>query len=104
MKASNFYNLGDLSVCIQNFQQAEHCYNEALINDKKTEEIKNIADTAIGLAEIKLKNNKYNEALDQFIEVINILKPLEANANLARAYNSLHRIYSKLDNPHMALS
>ncbi|TMO65336.1 hypothetical protein CWC19_17685 [Pseudoalteromonas aurantia] len=64
----------------------------------------NKQNTAIGLAEIKLKNNKYNETLDQFIEVINILKPLEANANLARAYNSLHRIYSKLDNPHMALS
>ncbi|KAF7764716.1 hypothetical protein PCIT_b0768 [Pseudoalteromonas citrea] len=104
IKASNFFNLGDLSSRIHNLEQAEYFFNKALLNDKKSKEIRNIAGTAIRLAEITFKNKKYAQALPRFIEAIEILQPLNANVSLSRAYNTLHLIYLKLNNPHMALS
>ncbi|MBQ4846711.1 ATP-binding protein [Pseudoalteromonas sp. MMG005] len=104
VKASNFYNLGDLSVRIHNLEQAEFFFTKALINDKKSKQVMNIADTAIRLAEVTLKNKKYPQALSQFLDVIKILTPLGANSSLSRAYNSLHLIYIELGNHHMALS
>ncbi len=87
-RGANFYNLGDISLQLGDLDNAEYFFSEALIADKASKEVRNIAGTALRLAELKFRNKKYQAANTQIDEAIDYLKQIGANAALSRAYRT----------------
>ncbi|ODB41750.1 histidine kinase [Pseudoalteromonas sp. BMB] len=100
-QGANFYNLGDISVRMGDEENAEYFFQQALVADKASKELRNVAGTALRLGELKFKNGKTDEALAQTKEAIEFLKELNARVSLARAYRNsalIHIAKADLDN------
>ncbi|RRS09819.1 sensor histidine kinase [Pseudoalteromonas sp. J010] len=99
-QGANFYNLGDISVRLGDKENAEYFFQQALIADKASKELRNVAGTALRLGELKFKNGKADEALLQVNEAIELLRQLDARVSLSRAHRTAALIYitkSELD-------
>ncbi|WP_052262370.1 ATP-binding protein [Pseudoalteromonas luteoviolacea] len=103
IKASNFYNLGDISVRLDDYEQAEIFFRWALGEDKKDGNIVAIADSALRLSQVSYKKDNHQVAIDNIYEALKYLKQTTANESLSRAYHMLASSYMKLDQGDAAL-
>ncbi|MEJ6476274.1 ATP-binding protein [Pseudoalteromonas piscicida] len=92
-QGANFYNLGDISIRLGDKENAEYFFQQALAADKASKELRNVAGTALRLAELKFQNGKTDEALSQIKEAIEFLKQLNARVSLSRSYRTSALIY-----------
>ncbi|MCF6441225.1 ATP-binding protein [Pseudoalteromonas luteoviolacea] len=103
IKASNFYNLGDISVRLDDYDQAEIFFRWALGEDKKDGNIVAIADSALRLSQVSFKKNNHKVAIDNIYDALKYLKQTNANESLSRAYHMLASSYIKLEQGDAAL-
>ncbi|KZN45450.1 tetratricopeptide repeat protein [Pseudoalteromonas luteoviolacea] len=103
IKASNFYNLGDISVRLDDYEQAEIFFRWALAEDKKHGEIVAIADSALRLSHVSFKKENYALAVENINEALKYLTQTNANESLSRAYHMLASSHMKLQQPDEAL-
>ncbi|KZN35803.1 hypothetical protein N474_17950 [Pseudoalteromonas luteoviolacea CPMOR-2] len=103
IKASNFYNLGDISVRLNDYEQAEIFFRWALAEDKKHGEIVAIADSALRLSQVSFKKENHVLAIENTNEALKYLKQTTANEALSRAYHMLASSYIKLKQGEEAL-
>jgi len=95
LKAANYYNLFGLSNVLRNGKKARFFLEQALVYDKKTGHKRNIASTALTLAQLSAKGNDYQNAIPQLNEAISLLEQLNANESLSSAHGTLFSIYLK---------
>ncbi|MDK1288068.1 ATP-binding protein [Pseudoalteromonas umbrosa] len=103
IKASNYYNLGDISVRLDDYEQAEIFFRWALGEDKKDGNVVAIADSALRLSQVSYKTNNHQVAIDNIYEALKYLKQTNANENLSRAYHMLASSYMKIGQGDAAL-
>ncbi|OCQ21513.1 hypothetical protein A7985_13000 [Pseudoalteromonas luteoviolacea] len=103
IKASNFYNLGDISVRLDDYEQAEIFFRWALAEDKKHGEIVAIADSALRLSQVSFKKENHLLAIENINEALKYLTQTNANESLSRAYHMLTSSHLKLQQPDEAL-
>lgn len=95
LKAANYYNLFGLSNVLRQGRQARFFLEQALVYDKKTGHKRNIAATALTLAQLSAKEDDYQNAIPQLNEAISLLEQLNANESLSSAHGTLFSIYLK---------
>ena len=95
LKAANYYNLFGLSNVLRQGTQARFFLEQALVYDKKTGHKRNIASTALTLAQLSAKEDDYQNAIPQLNEAISLLEQLNANESLSSAHGTLFSIYAK---------
>lgn len=95
LKAANYYNLFGLSNVLRQGAQARFFLEQALVYDKKTGHKRNIASTALTLAQLSAKEDDYHNAIPQLNEAISLLEQLNANESLSSAHGTLFSIYAK---------
>ncbi|TLX48175.1 sensor histidine kinase [Pseudoalteromonas phenolica] len=95
LKAANYYNLFGLSNMLRQGTQARFFLEQALVYDKKTGHKRNIASTALTLAQLSAKEDDYQNAIPQLNEAISLLEQLNANEGLSSAHGTLFSIYAK---------
>lgn len=95
LKAANYYNLFGLSNVLRQGTQARFFLEQALVYDKKTGHKRNIASTALTLAQLSAKEDDYQNAIPQLNEAILLLEQLNANESLSSAHGTLFSIYLK---------
>ncbi len=95
--ANNFYNLGDMAMRFNDLEQAEFFFTKALIADKKSGELSNIAGTALRLAQVTFKRKNYLQVVEKTTEAIELLEQIPANVGLARAHKLISQAYLKLE-------
>ena len=95
LKAANYYNLFGLSNVLRQRTQARFFLEQALVYDKKTGHKRNIASTALTLAQLSAKEDDYQNAIPQLNEAISLLEQLSANESLSSAHGTLFSIYAK---------
>lgn len=95
LKAANYYNLYGLSNILRNGKKARFFLEQALVYDKKTGHKRNIASTALTLAQLSAKGDDYQNAIPQLNEAITLLTQLDSNEGLSSAHGTLFNIYFK---------
>lgn len=103
LKAANYYNLFGLSNVLRNGKKARFFLEQALVYDKKTGHKRNIASTALTLAQLSAKEDEYPNAIPQLNEAISLLTQLDANEGLSSAHGTLFNIYFKQNKPAKSL-
>ena len=103
LKAANYYNLFGLSNVLRNGKKARFFLEQALVYDKKTGHKRNIASTALTLAQLSAKGDDYQNAISQLNEAITLLAQLDANEGLSSAHGTLSNIYFEQNKPAKSL-
>ncbi|KZN69667.1 tetratricopeptide repeat protein [Pseudoalteromonas luteoviolacea] len=103
IKASNFYNLGDISVRMDDYEQAEIFFRWAVAEDKKHGDVVAIADSALRLSQVSFKQDNHVLAIENITEALRYLTQTNANQTLSRAYHMLSSSHIKLDQGKEAL-
>lgn len=107
--ASNYNNIGLCYFHLNNFEKARDVYNLALEEVKRgpfhEESSQNLASVIEGnLAEIDLKEGKYDKALNVFLKEISVTRNYDGGVNATSAYMNAGEAYLRKGNKEMALA